>query len=630
MKATLTGRTLLLAACLASPLTAGDAPEAAGPRPIQDAKVIVPRGDYALVDLVFDAPEAEAIDEDYAHWRYVGGMRDGRLVIRHGIGLSRPGGELTLEGGKLTGRFVHALKTHRRREHLPEVTVDATVENGTVRGTATVGGHAGTVSGTVTPDAELAKRNAVPDDKGWPMFLGPIGGGTAMTPTGVELVASPRDIRLMWVPEETDIGQGIGSISRFMDIKYEDAAGRRTGSGSTSPVAAGGKVFLSYYVPTASEPPAEATVQRVLESRGKGDGAADALPWYAMEKLYPRSNDILLAMDAATGKTLWKTVMTGRGINHQHHKEGPFDMSPACADGRVFAIGMSGYLYAMDAATGKPLWEVRLGGSGRSNLWSSSVVAVPAAVIVPQGGVWCGFDPATGTRLWQSEIRFQHSTMPVWKHGDAHYVIGGSDANILCVNTATGKTAWTIDRRALSHGRGYGCGGLTVYGGTLLGYLQIGEDKNAYEKHAAAWRLSPTGAEMLWEYPVPDSNAEHVPVVVNRRYVFLGDLKVVDLESGKIAAQGEGITPGNGGYMQAMGDLAFVRRDGTHGDIQFTFYRVADDGSVTNLNPADQWRPTYGAGTTSYHHALMYPLIDGRLFVRQASGVTCWDLRKRP
>ncbi len=257
------------------------------------------------------------------------------------------------------------------------------------------------------------------------------------------------------------------------------------------------------------------------------------------------------------------------------------------------------------------------------------MVALPGVTIAPQGGVWTGFDAKTGKRLWRSEIRFQHSTLSVWAHDGKHYVIGGSDGKILCVDTADGKTAWTLDRRVLSHGRGFGCGGLSVYGDVLLGYLQVGEGRKNYKKRAAAWKLSATGAEKLWEHAVPDSNAEHVPVVVNKRFIFLGDLKVVDLDSGEIVGQGKGIRPGNGGYLQAMGDLALVRRDGTHGDIQFTFYRVADDGSVTNLNPENQWRPPYGPGTTSYHHALMDPLIDGRVFIRQAGGVYCWDLRRR-
>ena len=81
---------------------------------------------------------------------------------------------------------------------------------------------------------------------------------------------------------------------------------RRTGSGSSSPIAADWRIFLSYYVPNPSEPSPDATVQRVLQSAGKDDSidAAEKLPWYAMEKLYPRADDIALAMDAQTGKTL--------------------------------------------------------------------------------------------------------------------------------------------------------------------------------------------------------------------------------------------------------------------------------------------------------------------------------------
>ena len=40
------------------------------------------------------------------------------------------------------------------------------------------------------------------------------------------------------------------------------------------------------------------------------------------------------------------------------------------------------------------------------------------------------------------------------------------------------------------------------------------------------------------------------------------------------------------------------------------------------------WAPPIGGGTTSYHHPLTYPLIDGRMYVRQRDGGYCWDMRK--
>jgi hypothetical protein len=82
--------------------------------------------------------------------------------------------------------------------------------------------------------------------------------------------------------------------------------------------------------------------------------------------------------------------------------------------------------------------------------------------------------------------------------------------------------------------------------------------------------------------------------------------------------------------MQGMEDTVLVRRDGTHGSIEIALYRISPQGRITTVTPEGKsWRPTFGAGTTSYHHALMYPLLAGRVYLRQVDGVYCWDMRKK-
>jgi hypothetical protein len=71
-----------------------------------------------------------------------------------------------------------------------------------------------------------------------------------------------------------------------------------------------------------------------------------------------------------------------------------------------------------------------------------------------------------------------------------------------------------------------------------------------------------------------------------------------------------------------------VRTDGTHGGIRCGFYKVAADGGVRVLN-TEEWRPRLGGSTTSYHHPIYYPMVDGRMFLRQQDGVYCWDARAK-
>ncbi|MFP4353989.1 MAG: PQQ-binding-like beta-propeller repeat protein [Phycisphaerae bacterium] len=601
------------------------AAEAVAAEPIANCTVTRPSGSCRQVRLQFDVPDASAIDEAYARWTYIGLARDGKMKMDHGIGLRTPGGTLTLTGEKLEGTFQHSRKTGKRMGPVVKVSLKATVADGKITGSAKVGDYTGKLTGTIVSEADLARSNAIPARANWPSLLGPVAGGAAAVPTGAQLVADPAAISLVWTPEETDIGQGIGSISRFMH-KWADASGRRTCSGSTSPVAGDGKVFLSYYVPSSVQPPSEKALSTLAEG---SDLKPDQLPDYALEKIYPKSDDVVLCMDAATGKTLWKAVIAGRGNNHQHHKEGPFDMTPAYGGGRIFAVGMSNWLYALDARTGQPLWEADLSNSRRSK-YSATALVGRKVVVVPRQNKWAAFDAATGKLAWQSDVPHHHVTLALWPDGEKDYFIGDDGKNIVCLDGDTGNTVWSLDAHALSHGRGLGCGGISIHGDILLAYLQEGDDKNR-KPFCAAWKLSSSDApKQLWKISVEGTNAEHVPVVVSGRYVFTGDLACTDLQTGRQTDKTEGVKPGNGGYMLAMEDTVLVRRDGTHGAIEIALYRIGPDGKIRTITPPNSsWRPGYGGSTTSYHHMLMYPLLDGRMFLRQVDGVYCWDMRKK-
>lgn len=622
---------VLVACCIVGQTYAADLEKSKSAVPNLDCELVVPKGEYAQIVLEFDVPGAAAISDVYARWSYVGAMRDGRMTIDHGIGLRAPGGVLELKDGRLTGEFAHSRKDQKRHTAVVQVSVDANMVGGAISGTAKIGEHTGKVTGRVIPEEELVRGNRLPADRTWPAFLGPAGGGAAAEATQTSLIQSVDEIRLVWAPEETDIGQGIGSISRFMDRKFQDATGLRTGSGSASPICADGRIYLSYYVPSPAKPPQQEVLLRVAQDGGV---QPEKMPSYALEKLFPSADDVVLCMDAATGKTLWKATMPQRAHNLQHHKEGPFNLTPGYGDGRLFAIGMSGWLYAFDGATGKPLWQAELSNSKRS-LYSATALVTRDAVIVPRKDKWTGLDPQTGEQLWQSDLAVNHATTALWKQKDRDCILVGAGGHgevggkIYCLAAATGQPQWTLDSQVLSHGRGLGPGGMSIYGDILLSYIREGEDKEPTAQYCTAWRLSATKPEQMWQVRVDGSGGEHVPVVVNKRFVFTGDLQAIELATGKVTARADGIKPENGGYLQAMGDLVLVRRDGTHGNIQTTFYRFSDDGKIACLNPDEPWTPHLGGTTTSYHHPIMYPLVDGRMFLRQYNGVYCWDLRHK-
>ena len=66
-------------------------------------------------------------------------------------------------------------------------------------------------------------------------------------------------------------------------------------------------------------------------------------------------NEVMSALDAVTGKTIWETpypVSFTMNKGAARHGQGP-KSTPAYADGKLFAIGMTGVITTYDAKTGQ-------------------------------------------------------------------------------------------------------------------------------------------------------------------------------------------------------------------------------------------------------------------------------------
>jgi outer membrane protein assembly factor BamB len=116
--------------------------------------------------------------------------------------------------------------------------------------------------------------------------------------------------------------------------------------------------------------------------------------------------EVMSALDAATGKVLWRTAYaapfalpsgTGR------HGLGP-KSTPAYAEGRIFALGLSGIFSAFDARSGKLLWQKPAAAQQPKYGTAMSPLTDTGVVIAHLGGHDSGalsaFDAATGAVKW--------------------------------------------------------------------------------------------------------------------------------------------------------------------------------------------------------------------------------------
>jgi len=278
---------LQLSLILSLTVAAGSA--AAKPQPLRfeprlgivNCNVTHPTGDYALAILELTIPgdpkNTDRSKRQSQRWTYVGGVRKGRMRVDDGVGLRKPGGWIEFKGAKVTGRF-------HRADLGKQITVEASIIQNAIRGTAKFGDRNAIVSGRFVSEAELARTNAVAADKWWPASQGPLGGGCSAQWTGVPTIDDSKDLRMVWRCEETDIGRGMGNISRFMVIRWKDASSRRTGSGCASPLVAEGKVFFKYFVPAQGDPNQEIR-EYMIKANPPATGYTRATPTLAAQSL---------------------------------------------------------------------------------------------------------------------------------------------------------------------------------------------------------------------------------------------------------------------------------------------------------------------------------------------------------
>ncbi len=132
-----------------------------------------------------------------------------------------------------------------------------------------------------------------------------------------------------------------------------------------------------------------------------------------------RQQEVVAAYDAATGRELWTH---GWDAHFTEAMGGPGPRAtPAWHAGRVYALGATGRLWALDAATGDVLWQRDiLRDAGADNLtWamSASPLVVDDLVVVQPGGAggWsvAAYDRATGDIVWHALDDAQAYTSPM-------------------------------------------------------------------------------------------------------------------------------------------------------------------------------------------------------------------------
>lgn len=581
---------------------------------------------------------------------------------------------IKLDGDKISGQASITLLPdgYTPKNHQPihcVVKLDAQSSGGRITGTYSGQWNApltwsGQAVGLVQPESDWRAQNRVAVGGGdWPKWLGPFDNGAGDV-YGQRLVDSLQKARLVWKSEDTPAGRstGLPSGRGFAD------------GGASSPIVKDGRVYLFYELPHGGE------YDKGQEARARAVGVKgyDTKHWSIL------SDEVILCVDAATGRTLWKTVFPGKGLYWLPEQHVVANLSPCVFNGRVYAIGTTGRVYCADAVTGRKLWESDLGPkhdalkayarqcltnrrfgqhpgmprvstptfSQSDDLLITTDFQVARDVWRANNGL-LAFDGRTGEIRWQLDGVLGLWASPVrWTYDGKEYIIAGNvKGELRCIDPATGDTVWEVN------GIGQFWNEPTVIGNYLLapvgglGWRGSNGADGSYARQSGCrvgcYRLNAEGAERIWmlssRYDFP--GFDNICGRNNYAFARMDNRNVrLELATGEIVAEEErdpltaqGASPraprSGCGFNELWEDLWVYAPNFTDD--------LADGDSALlaarrfHVFQADAQKPTLLDETLMPHkrfsaeqcRGLAWPYVDGRIFVRGGDGIYCYDLR---
>ncbi len=560
---------------------------------------------------------------------------------------------LKLENGTLSGALIASV--HAQRAPTIQYEFDATVQGATISGAYSgmldewpegddgriVGSSfsprtvSGAVSGEICDENCMKSRNALSASKDWPTYFGPNGSFSAK-PCDKPLVRDLANARPVWKSEDM-FGTGWGDAP---DMRYGCLRPMESNiaSGATTPVIANGVLYYYYFQPSAdSTDVGEAREKWQSSWDGYYPGHPIAEKTLDMTKTY--ADDVIIALDAATGQLLWKRVFVKSCRNIQTHKWRNYNPTPTIRDGIIYVQSYSNTFYALDAATGEDKWIKKTYDNDLHEL--GPVIAGNMVIRLsreneenPDRGSLqlFAFDRQSGDLKWQyKEGRYNTYRVFPWKSSSnqREYLLALNISNglhsIICLDPDTKDTMWS---KEAEWGHQGSKNTPLVAGDNLVCIL--GEEDSQGE--IVCYGLSPDGLTEKWSFPAPDQMRGNYGISIIDGKVYIDSefkLHCRNLETGELLDSLEGVGGARSQFMWASNDRLFIQRDGRHGKIEIQMIDISNGNLKALHSPDNMWYPPH-AHTTSYANQHMYHIIaDGRLFMRGADAIYCYDLRDK-
>ena len=216
--------------------------------------------------------------------------------------------------------------------------------------------------------------------------------------------------------------------------------------------------------------------------------------------------------------------------------------SPVIADGRLFISSKSGYLYALDAATGDELWRFQL-----SDYVVRSTPAVEDDIVyIGAGFNLFALDASTGNEIWRFPMRYAGQSSPLI--AGSNVLVTSQEGLMYAVDKATGEQDWSLPTEGLPFG-GVATDGTIAIVATDSGTVHCIDIASG----RSLWRVR-TGGELFASPTLAGSS-----VIVTSK---LGTTMALDLDRGDLLWE-----VASGGMQPAAVDGQAVYISGTDGAI---------------------------------------------------------------
>jgi outer membrane protein assembly factor BamB len=194
-----------------------------------------------------------------------------------------------------------------------------------------------------------------------------------------------------------------------------------------------------------------------------------------------KAKDVVICVDAANGKTVWKAEMEGKPTGR-----GP--ASTVCVnDGKVYGSGSSAQAFCLRADSGQEVWRAPL---ARGEMHSSLAVGGGRAVI--GGAALVALDANSGKPLWSQPKAATGNSSPVlWDGGGRSCVVVNGRGGLVCVDANDGKVLWTAP--------GGGDSTPAVHGDVAV---VVTSSRGGKGLGTVVYRITPGAAERVCEVPL--------------------------------------------------------------------------------------------------------------------------------